>query len=68
MITEDLEPLDIELGDPSVRRRIHHKIHHKNRITQRKITIVEVSLIGLIVLIIVLVVIITLAAVIQGRD
>ena len=65
MITEDLEPLDIELGDPSVRRRIHHKM---NRIAQRKTMNVEVSLIGLIVLIIVLVVIITLAAVIQGRD
>ena len=65
MITEDLELLDIELGDPSVRRRIRYKM---NRIAQRKIMNVEVSLIGLIVLIIVLVVIITLAAVIQGRD
>ena len=64
MIDEDLEPLDIELGDPSFRRRTHHKM---NRMAPRKVmNAVEVSILGLIVVIIILVVIITLAGAIQG--
>ena len=63
MITEDLEPLDIELDDPIARRRIHLQM---NRIAQKKIMNVEVSLIALIVVIILIVVFIILAAAIQG--